>query len=59
MIRVLIAFGGKIDEVEAKSVDVSLEATFVKITDIDDVVIETAPQNVVIIHEKGERKNVE
>ena len=55
--RVLIAFGGKIDEVEAKSVDVSLEATFVKITDIDDVVIETAPQNVLIIHDNEEGSN--
>lgn len=57
--RILIAFGGKVQEVQTKKTELSIDGTFLKITDFDGNEMEISPNNVLIIHEKGERKNVE
>ena len=38
--------------VKAKRIDVSIDGVFIKITDINNNIIETSPQNVIIIHEQ-------
>ena len=41
-----------IHSIKAKRIEISIDGVFIKITDIQDNIIETSPNNVIIIHQK-------